>query len=584
MNNNTFVILVTFTCMLVLGACSDSSRKDVESATAALQSDDSILRFVPADSPYVMAAAEPLPHDVRDELEKKTTPVLEAYRKLAKVTVQQEADASAQFDTGEQHAGDFDALLNELLTLMTPEGLASAGIDRNSTAAIYGNGLLPVFRASLSNEALMESTLSRLEEQAGNKMPVASIDGHSYRIAEGEDGTALIIAVLDGYLIVALVPGSPTDAVLKSALGLELPATSIAESGELTRLAEKYGFQAHALGFLDVERVASVFLDDPTPTSINKEVLAMLGYDGSTISDVCRQEVRAMAGVAPRIVAGYSKITATELVSNSVVELRSDIADALAALTAPVPGLGQMNHRGLMSFGMSLNPLAAREYYEARADALQAKPFQCEFFAGVQEAVAGGRDMLNQPMFPLVYSFRGFLATIDSIEGMDIEAGQPPTDVDMRLLIASDNAEGLVAMAAMFSPEIAALDLQADGKPVQLPVPPVASQVQTAWIAMSDAALALSVGEGGETHLPGMLTAPLASPPPFLSLDMDAASYYGFVGDAAAFGGSDDDTPEVNAAVREAMASLQALIRRITVDVQFTERGIEAPSTVTLAD
>jgi hypothetical protein len=161
-----------------------------------------------------------------------------------------------------------------------------------------------------------------------------------------------------------------------------------------------------------------------------------------------------------------------------------------------------------MSFGMSLNLLAAREFYEARLDALEAQPYQCEFFAGVQEAVAGGREVLNQPMFPLVYSFKGFLATIDSIKGMDIQAGQPPTDIDMQMLIATDNAEGLVAMAAMFSPEIAALDLQADGKPVRLPVPPIASQVRTAWVAMSDAALALSVGEGGETHLPGMLTEP----------------------------------------------------------------------------
>ncbi len=582
MHNNGFVILLILTCTLVLGACSDSSRKEADSAETSLASQDSILRYVPADAPYVMAAPEPLPYDVRDELEEKAAPVLEAYRKLLKVTLQQEADASAQNGSGDQDARKFDALLNEMSNLMTPEGLESAGIDRNSTAAIYGNGLLPVFRVSLSDEALMESTLSRLEEQAGNKMPVASIDEHGYRIAEGDDGTALIIAVLDDYLVVTVVPSRPSDAVLKSALGLELPATSIAESGELSKLAEKYGFKAHALGFLDVERIAAFFLNDPT--GINKDALALLGYDGSTTSDVCRQEVRAMAGVAPRIVAGYSKITAGELVSNTVVELRRDIANGLATLTAPVPGLGQKNHRGLMSFGMSLNLLAAREFYEARLAALEAQPYQCEFFAGVQEAVAGGRDMLNQPMFPLVYSFRGFLATIDSIKGMNIAAGQPPTDVDMRLLIATDNAEGFVAMAAMFSPELAALDLQADGKPVRLPVPPVASQVRTAWIAMTDAALALSIGEGDETQLPGMLSAPLVSPPPFMSIDMDAASYYGFVGDAATLGGSEENTPEVNAAVGEAMTSLQALIQRITVDVQFTERGIEIPSTVTLAD
>jgi hypothetical protein len=584
MNANRFFTLLLPICLSMLAAvgCSDKSGDPVKEAASTLTSEDSILGYIPADSPYVFAAAEPLPDDVRDEIEAKSAPVTEAYRKLLRVAARPHPDDSEENDSQPGGAAEFDALLEEVSKLMTPDGMESAGIDRKSTAAIYGQGLLPVFRVSLSDEALMEATLSRLEAEAGHKLPVATIDGHAYRFVQAEDGPRLLVAVIDGYLVATVVPADPSDAILKSVLGLDLPARNIAESGLLAELAAKYGFQAHALGYFDVERIASVFVDDPS--GVNREILALMGHDVTSISDVCKSEIRAMAGVAPRIVAGYTSIAADQLISNSVVELRNDIAAGMATLTAPVPGLGEKRNDGLVKFGMSLNPQAARDFYAARLDALEANPYQCEFFAGVQDAVAGGREMLNQPVFPIIYSFRGFLATIDSVTGMDIQAGKPPTDIDMRLLIATDNAPGLVAMGAMFSPEIASLNLQPDSKPVQLPVPPVASQVQTAWAAMSDNALALSIGEGGETRLPAMLSAPLATPAPFFSIDMDAASYYGFVGAAVTATDDGENSPEVNAAVRDVMKSLQSFIRRFTVEVYFTDRGIEFPATVTLAD
>jgi hypothetical protein len=238
---------------------------------------------------------------------------------------------------------------------------------------------------------------------------------------------------------------------------------------------------------------------------------------------------------------------------------------------------------------MSFNPQAARAFYAARLDALEADPFECDWFADLQSSVERGRAALDQPLPPVAYSFRGLLAVVDEIKGMDLAAGQPPTDIDMRLLIATDNAEALVAMGSMFSPEIAALELKPGSKPVRLPVPPAAAPVETAWVAMSDKALALSIGEGGEAELPAMLGAPLPDPAPFMSLDMDAGAYYGFIADAtaqAAAGddGAEDRSPEFQAAFSRTMNSLGAAIDRIAFDVHFSERGIEFPSTVELAD
>ena len=52
---------------------------------------------------------------------------------------------------------------------------------------------------------------------------------------------------------------------------------------------------------------------------------------------------------------------------------------------------------------------------------------------------------------------------IDSIEGLDIATQTPPTSVDGGFLLAMNNAQALVSLGAMFSPEIAGLNLQSDG-------------------------------------------------------------------------------------------------------------------------
>ncbi|MBN1240286.1 MAG: hypothetical protein JXB36_17415, partial [Gammaproteobacteria bacterium] len=468
--------------------------------------------------------------------------------------------------------------------MVTAEGIPEAGIDSDSRMALYGVGLLPVLRVTLSDPAKLDATFAKFEARAGKEMSVGTLDGHSYRYAGNDDARA-IFAVLGDQFVVTVVPATLGEDLLKGVLGLTPPARSIADSGELQALAEKYGYTAYGLGLVDVERVASTFLDEQS--GVNSALLAMMGHDSGSLSDVCREEIRAVAGVAPRVVTGYTEMTRERFRSNTVFELRSDLALGLQGITSPVPGLGQQ-HGGLLSFGMSFDLPAFREFYGARLDALEADPFECELFADLQSGVATARAALNQPLPPMASDFRGFLAVIEDIKGMDFATKQPPTEIDMRFLVATGNAQGLVAMGAMFSPEIAALELKPDATPVQLPLPAGAAPIDTAWVAMSEEALALSVGNGGETGLAEMLKAGFEEPPPFMSMDVDAGRYYGFLGDVMTSTDMSDSGEEVSAEVAQAtgdlMRSFESMFERVSFDVQFTERGIEMPSTMVLAD
>jgi hypothetical protein len=562
---------------LTLAACGKSEEPSL------LTSKETLLRYVPAETPYVFASIEPLPDDLMDKLEPKLDRLLKAYQ-----TVLREAIAMKQQEGGEQadseEAKRFSAVADELLSMLSLEGLRGAGIDRDSTAALYGNGLLPVLRATLSDGALFDGAIARLEKEAGQSLSVASIDGHDYRYVD-IDKFRIIIAVIDDQAVVTLRPVDGGDDELRSALGLKLPGRSIADSGVLLELARQYGFTEHYAGLLDIERVAATFLDEASGP--DAELLAAMDHDATELSDDCRAEMRSMAGIAPRIVFGYNAVSASRLDSSVIFELRDDIAAGLATLPAPVPGLGG-DKGGLMSFGLSLNVQAARAFVEARVNAIQAEPYKCEHFADIQEAATNAKQGLSQPVPPIMYDFRGLLAIIDDIQGMDIATQTPPTSVDGQLLLAVQNAQGLVALGAMFSPELAQLNLQPDGKPVALDLPQLQGMGVDAYAAMTDDVVAIGVGENAAAKLAGMLQAKPSDPPPFASFSFDAARYYAFLGDAIAAAEPGDDepeaSPEMKAAVNDIMGLIAELYDRMVLEVLVTAHGAEIHSSVTLKD
>jgi hypothetical protein len=231
---------------------------------------------------------------------------------------------------------------------------------------------------------------------------------------------------------------------------------------------------------------------------------------------------------------------------------------------------------------MSMDLVAARAFYSARLDAMEADPFECEHFTELQAGVAQGRELLKQPIPPVAYSVKGFLAVVDALEGMDLAAQQPPTSVDASFLLATNNPQGLIAMGALFSPDIAALELQADGKPQKINLPPVSPALNEAHIAMTDSSLVLSVGQGGAERIVELLSKDYAEPSPFVSMFMDAGQYYSFIADSMMLAPQNDtDTsPEVTAAMSELMLVMGDWFAETSISVNFTERGMEMPSVV----
>jgi hypothetical protein len=559
--------------ILLFSACSGKSG-DV------FAHEDGLLRFVPADTPYVFASGEPLDDDFMDALEPHVNELLSAYRDMLL--------SMAEKQSGEEgeDAETLAALLTELSPLFSVEGWKDAGFERDDQMVLYGNGLLPVFRVEVSDPEAFEKTLAGLEVAAGEPMPVASIDGNEYRYV-GDDRFRVIVGLFDGTAVVTALPAEFDEAQTAKLLGLELPAKSIAETTLLSDIVEKYEYTNHYTGFIDTLRLVDSFLAEPT--SINAALMEHLEFDTASVTDVCRAEIRELAGIAPRTVFGYDEISVDRISGSLVVELRQDIANGLQGISAAVPGLGQ-DQGGVLSIGASVNMKALRDFYAARLDAMEADPFECDYFADLQAGVAQGRELLAKPLPPMVYGIRGFNAVLETLDVAAITSGQAPdpTTVEAGIVVAMDDAAALVAMGTMFSPELAELNLQPNGEAVALALPQVEMMGVDAYAAMVEDALSIAIGPAAQSRVTSLLAASSMMPAPVFAMTMDAGKYYELIaaGMSADMGDGEEQpmTPEEIEAVQRVFASLSDIYDRMTTIVHFTADGAVLDSVMTLKD
>ena len=332
---------------------------------------EQLLQYIPAETPYVMAFTKPLPDDLMDKFEPVVDQTLSGYERILRYKVSEVMVELSREEGGAEKAKQLQELVDEFTSLMSVQGLRDAGIDRDSVFAIYGDGLLPVFRIELSDRDKFDAAVSRLESKSPQKFQVGTVGGESYRYYDIEEAR-FVVATPGDSAVITIVPSTYSDERLARALGIKKPQDNVADGLEEIRNA--YDFTDHFVGFVDVEKLAASFLGDPS--GLNKELLLIAEHDPEELMEECRAEFAELASVAPRVVVGYTNVNKSFLDTRMVVELREDIASGLATLPTAVPGLGA-DLGGLLSFGFSLDPMAARSFLEARLDAMEADPFEC---------------------------------------------------------------------------------------------------------------------------------------------------------------------------------------------------------------
>ncbi|NKI34337.1 hypothetical protein HFP89_04080 [Wenzhouxiangella sp. XN79A] len=475
--------LALLSTALLLTGCGDDKAPDATADSAADrtpeqaagESGPTFFDRIDADTPYLFANLQRTPESLVD--------AMWAINDASADSNQAMLDAVAE---DEELPPEARALVNEMSSMLTREGWEAAGLHTNPMFAIHGVSLFPVAHVELADTDAFRAKLDRIE--AGLERPLSrrQIEGREVIWFGLEATLGIAVLIEDGVVTAGLVPDQP--AVLSRLVGATDPVDAMAP-GALRALNREIGLTPYGSGYLDFERViARVLGPDP--------VIGALDVDGELDAfrndPACPAEFQALATAMPRMVMGYSEMTETRADALLRIETSPSIGQALAPI-ARAPVSIDRELKGLMSFGMAFELLAARDFARGLVDGWVETPPQCEAFATVAEQAPQVQAALNRPIPPVVTNIKGLFLEADSLSFSD--EGLPTGGGTLAFFMK--NPQLLVGMAQMFSPQVAELQLEPGGEPQKVPVeaiPQLAGTGLEAWMAMSENAIGMAIG------------------------------------------------------------------------------------------
>jgi hypothetical protein len=151
-----------------------------------------------------------------------------------------------------------------------------------------------------------------------------------------------------------------------------------------------------------------------------------------------------------------------------------------------------------------------------------------------------------------------------------------------KLVIASPNPQSLIALARTTVPAFASLQLKPGDEPVALPAELATPGVPPTYIAVSDKAIGIAVGDSERASLKAFIAAPAGNPPPLL-----VANYSGeFMAQLMKLS-PPTETAEPELAAMQASVDKMAdaygkIFEHFGMTVAVTSRGIEMTQDVRL--
>jgi hypothetical protein len=455
-----------------------------------------------------------------------------------------------------------------------------AGVSPQYHFAFFGIGLVPVARLELAKPDNLRATIGRIETASGSKMATGKVGSLDYWIVDSGKPDVplhLVFAISGKQLVATVAPAKASDADLRTLFGLDKPAKSLADSGDLAALNKRMNYLAYGTGYFDTARLVAV-LKAP-PTALETSFLTALGgKEKPKVDAVCAGEYDQLAAAWPRASFGVTELSTKRVAVRGVLETRADIAKDLMTLRAPMPGM-QAAQDSLFDFGFSANLTKLPDLATKYADAAAKAPWQCPQLADLNKGMEQSKTSLtNVAVTGYAPMFHGFHALVDTLVMKD---DQPMPDITAVVAIGSDNPTSLLAMAGSVAPDIAKVGLKTDGVPKALPPMPGMPINAPMFAAMTEKLLAISLGAGEDAKLAAAMKLDDAQQPLFvLGAKGDVYHLIAQTMRKGAKSASDPDAQKMMEQQAKMMDMYASWFKRADIRVELTEQGIELHETV----
>lgn len=560
MRKNLFGLSAIVALLGLLVACSNVGKTEKSG----------LLAKVPADTAYVFYAEKALPSALVDKM-------LES----AAVDFEQSSQALKQefSSNGPKGPGPdlLMAMLDELQGKLSVSGFKSLGFRLGARSVIYGLDGYPVMITEVEDPEKVRQTLQRIEERSGQVAFKGKIDQQPYRRFEIEEFVAVLL-VTEEHFIATFIPKEKEIDYLSQVLAERYAGESLADTGDMVKLMDKYAYTGHGEGYVDLRKVSDFVLnlEQQEPSQTHQQ----LAVPWQKPSAACAALTNKVVNKVPRLVFGTLEAQADAYVAQNVLETAPEVAEHLQHLPAPVPGLGQSDE-AVFSMGLSMNTAELRNGLTNIMRFVIDQGQDCEWVDApkLEQSIPQLAVILN----PMMSGIKGLNFTLSGLDADD--QGKMVKGLDMALLLAADDPRGFFAMVSAFLPDMAKVQITDDGKAVKLPVENMGKDVPPIYAAMQGRALAFASGKDSEQRLADALVAGLKMPSPILSVGYNMEKIADFLKRLEPALADMDPTDENQALVKEQLmgiGSTETAFRQIRIDVSANQHGLVMDQTMLL--
>ncbi len=558
--------ILAFTCVAaaILAGCSSSKKAQAP------------LSLVPADTPYLVANLAPVDKKVRQAL-------LEVADRNRMVQVRQLEHLGARLE--DSHRQHLAKLARYTATYLGQHSwndiLADSGVDPDGLFAFYGLGLSPVMRGQLQDAGKFQKWIGGFEAAYGQPFTKAKTGDVDYQyLVLGQSNLRLVVATHAGQFVVALLPASG-DKRLRLALGVDQPGTTAKAREVVQKLAKANGYKPYAISEVNLAQLPALIAGGKDPMLATAFAKPLRTDNGKTttlaqlLPASCRKDLERITARVPLISAGYTRAQSRDFVQQTDIQLAPDITSALDGMGATVPGLGARSSDALFDMSVALPVSKLGQFWMGQAHAVTSNPFHCPALQSINKLAARLERVLPRLGMPPLHDLLGLRVVVDSAG--DANGASALHALQARVLIATNDASGLVALAKAMLPPLAQVPVKPDGKPVAVPesVRHQFNIPQPMWVASRDKALAIGAGSGEGAKLTPMLDASKGAAGDIVQAHIDGAVYTRWLAFARGHvaHGNGKDADEMNDTF-DALAKAMSHIDAVNVHAQLTPNGL----------
>lgn len=497
---------------LALGGCTRTGTQDAAQAVADPVM-HRLLQHVPVDTPYAFIGMGG--GGTRDFAAKIYAPLTPLMKQIADKLAG--PDLQSQLGLSAEKFALVSAVLDEVKDKLSVDGMATLGLDVDARFAIYGLGLLPAMRVQLRDPAALRGALERIQAKSGTQFKTTKFGEIEYWPIPIDD-YEVAIAIIDDQLVVGVAPTALRDRTFALLLGSELPARHLGDSDRFQQVLSEYGLAKISAGFVDARLIAEAFLGDGD--ALNRDSVAVLvptvASTWPAVDDTCKQEIRSLVALAPRMVFGTEQIDGTGFTGKFVLELRPDLAQEVMAMRASVPGLDPehiANAMFAMGGGFDVERLLTS--LRGKATAIHASPYACPALFALNRAAGEASTGLSD-VPQMLHKSRGFAIVAEDVK----LSGLFPSEVRGYAMFATADTKGVLDLMRV-APPFTTATLTDDGTVTTLPDGTIPFINNFSYGAKADVGLVIAVGAGSKERVGELLSAPAQSDPPLLTATYD---------------------------------------------------------------